>query len=138
MNHYDDNEIAGMTNEELKQFLGIADKLLKKANASYTKVNISLDQARKRRDLIDFCLDDTDDYDGLNSCPYSYAELKASHKKVAKYAAKASELDYEIAYLKKTIGRAKVEFETRESIKAGRLSFTDLVQDELDDIFGED
>lgn len=138
MNHYDDNEIAGMTNEALKQFLNIADKLLKKATASHTKADISLDQARKRRDLIDFCLDDTDDYDALNQCPYSHAELKASHKKVAKYAVKVSELEYEIAYIKKTIGRGKAEFETRESIKAGRPSFADLVQGELDDIFGED
>lgn len=138
MNHYDDKEIEVMGDDELKQFLGIANKMLEKAKANQTKGKIALDQAKGHHEQIKRDLDDDDwgryaevaDY-------YSYSDLKVAQNKVNKLEFKLKELGHEIFYLQRTIGRAKVELGSRESIKAGLPSFRSRVESELDDLFGE-
>jgi hypothetical protein len=139
MNHYDDKEIEVMTDDELKQFLGIANKMLEKAKANQTKTKIALDQAQKLYKEIDSEIDsywEHGSYPGYDY-PYSNADSKAASKKVEKLEFKTKELGHEIIYLQRTIGRAKVELGSRESIKVGMPSFRSCVQNELDDMFGE-
>lgn len=139
MNNYDDKEIEAMSDDELKQFLGIATKMLEKAKSNQTKTKIALDQAKALHETMESEIDsywEDGTYPGYE-CPYSRSESKAVGKKVGKIELKLKELEHEIGYLQRTIGRAKVELGSRESIKAGVPSYVNRVQSELDDMFGE-
>ena len=138
MNYYDDKEIEVMTDDELKQFLSIANRMLEKAKANQTRGKIALDQVQKLYEEIKADLDDEDwGRDSEVSDHYSYADLKVAQSKVHRLEFKLKELWHEIIYLQRTIGRAKVELGSRESIKVGMPSFRSRVESELDDMFGE-
>lgn len=136
MNNYDDKEIEVMSDEEIKQFVGIATKMLEKAKANQTKGKIALDQVQKLYAEIKHEMSD-EDYGRWDDCQYNYRDRDAAYNKIGKCELKLKELKHEIFYLERTIGRAKVELGSRESIKAGVPSFRSLVESELDDLFGE-
>ena len=136
MNHYDDKEIEVMTDDELKQFLGIANKMLEKAKVNQTKARIALDQVQKLYAEIKGEMSD-EDYGRWDEYEYDYRDRDAAYIKIGKCELKLKELKHEIFYLQRTIGRVKVELGNRESIKSGFPSFRSRVQSELDDMFGE-
>ncbi|HAU4290831.1 TPA: hypothetical protein ACQVKY_005615 [Serratia marcescens] len=137
MNNYNDKEIEVMSDDELGQFLGIANKMLEKAKSNQTKAMIALDQAQSLYNEINECLRNRSLYDWENPCPYSSENRKSAASKVDKLEFKLKELKHEIFYLQRTIGRGKVELGSRESIKAKAPSFSDRWDSELNDLFGE-
>lgn len=131
MNNYDDKEIGAMTNDELGKFLGITKKMLDRAKVNQTKVKIALDHAQKLYERIDIDLQDNDSYDSWNPCPYSYADLRVAGKKVSKLEFKLKEINNQLFYLKRTIGRAKTEANMRSGVD-GKVS--SIINDLFDEV----
>jgi len=58
MNNYNDKEIEAMNDTELKQFVGIATKMLDRAKANELKAKLALDVAQKLYERIGIDLED--------------------------------------------------------------------------------
>lgn len=142
MNNYNDREIEVMSDDDLKQFLAIVNKMLERDSKHQTKLKIELDQATTYRDelsakyekYLDFITDDDDeyrfDYEDMEP-PCNTDEIRAMNKKVERLQFKLKELSHKLFYLQRTLGRAKAEVNARSGIK-GKVSSL------IDDIFGEE
>lgn len=131
MNNYNDKEIELMNNNELKQFVGIATKMLDRAKTNALKAKIALDVAQKLYERIDIDLEDGEGYDSWNPCPHSYTDLRVAGKKVSKLEFKLKEINNQLFYLKRTIGRAKTEANMRSGVD-GKVS--SIINDLFDEV----
>ena len=131
MNNYNDKEIEAMNDTELKQFVGIATKMLDRAKTNELKAKIALDVAKKLYERIGIDLEDDEGYASWNPCPHSYADLRVACKKVSKLEFKLKEINNQLFYLKRTIGRVKTEANMRSGVD-GKVS--SIINDLFDEV----
>ncbi|MCD0496840.1 hypothetical protein LP085_08265 [Achromobacter sp. MY14] len=115
MNNYDDKEIEVMSDEEIKQFVGILGKMLKSAQTKELTAKVELDQAQKH---------------WFYDRPKWVADQKALSKRIDKLEFKLKEISNQLFYLKRTLGRTKSEINARSCVR-------EKVETIIDDLFDE-
>ena len=124
MNNYDDKEIEVMSDEEIKQFVGILGKMLKSAQTKELKTKIELDQVAKSRSP------ECPEFVPFYGRSEWVAEQSARVKKTAKLEFKLKEIRNQLFYLKRTLGRTKAEINARSCVR-------EKVEKIIDDLFDE-